>query len=123
MPLQSGTWTINASGNMGKLEISDVDALGNITGSLTVGSFGPSFVTTGTWDEAAQRLAFHVYVGDASSGFRIQAYTGFLFKDSLRMPAITGGVVFTLVGSFQSFRPPANADQFQFGWYAQLGVA
>jgi hypothetical protein len=121
MPLQTGTWKINAGGTLGELVIAGVDGQGNVTGTLTSGFAGiKSASIGGTWDEAAQRLI--LVVNTLLTG--AQTYTGFLFKDSLRMPGITGSVVFTLVGSFQVFSsPPGTADQFEFGWYAQVGVS
>jgi hypothetical protein len=120
MPLQTGTWKINAGGTVGQLAITGVDGQGNVTGTLTSGFAGiKSASIAGIWDEAAQRLM--LVVNTLLSG--AQTYTGFLFKDSLRMPGITGSVVFTLVGSFQVFSPPATTDQFEFGWYAQIGVS
>ncbi|MFY9883986.1 MAG: hypothetical protein WAL67_02610 [Candidatus Cybelea sp.] len=119
MPLQTGTWKINAGGTVGQLVITSVDGLGNVTGSLTSGFAGIKSVSiAGIWDEVAQRLM--LVVNTLLSG--AQTYTGFLFKDSLRMPGVTGSVVFTLVGSFQVFSLPATTDQFEFGWYAQIGV-
>ena len=113
MPLQTGTWKLNASGVITQFVISGVDGLGNVTGTAISG--GP---VTGIWDDAAQRLMF---INQLSMGV-FQVYTGFLFKDQLRMPGVAGSVVFTLVGTFQQFGGNPFGNFFESGWYAQIGV-
>lgn len=108
MPLQTGTWSTNSNGSLGKLTIASVDTQGNLTGSFNVAANA----INGFWDEAAQKISFSV--GQ-------QAYTGFLFQDTFRMPGIAGSTVFALAGHFTDFT--ASADKPIFGWYAQIGAA
>ena len=110
MPLQTGTWTTNSAGSLGKLTITSVDTQGNLSASFD----GAEHAIGGFWDEAAQKITFHDVLGQ-------QVYTGFLFRDTFRMPGITGSTVFTLAGHFTDFT--ASADKPIFGWYAQIGVA
>lgn len=69
MPLQTGTWKLNASGAVFQLVILGADGLGNVTGALSP----PNATVRGIWDEAAQRLMF---ISEVSLG-EFQAYTGF----------------------------------------------
>jgi hypothetical protein len=114
MPLQTGTWTINSSGNLGTLVINSVDTVGNVTGSLNFPASGAQI--SGFWDEISGRLSF-VQPDGAS-------YVGFLFQDQFRMPGITGSVVSTLAGYVHVWSgsfPAGNADKPILGWYAQIG--
>ena len=123
MPLPTGGWTINSNGNQGTLLIGAVDphgklvdSSGNFSSALRIpgGPPGPGEIR-GFWDEGSQKLTFMTIDGPPD------AYTGFLFQDSFRMPGITGGVGYTLTGYFESFRK-GTADRPLFGWYAQIGV-
>jgi hypothetical protein len=123
MPLPTGAWMMNSNGNAGTLIIDAVDLHGNLTdlngnstGALRLlGGLPSPGEIRGFWDEASQKLTFLTIGGPGD------AYTGFLFQDQFRMPGITGSVVFTLAGYFESFQK-GTADRPVFGWYAQIGV-
>lgn len=117
MPLQTGAWTINANGTVGQMRLDSVDPQGNVRGVYAGG-----FPFLGFWDEASQRLTFAVTLSAPAPGGLVQLYTGFLFEDQVRITGVTGGLVLTLAGYFEDFRPPATAKRSSFGWYAQIGV-
>lgn len=119
MPLETGSWTINANGAVGQLVIASVDPLGHLAGSLNPGTGLPAGPIVGFWNEAGQEVRFTF-----GGGFSIQIFTGFLFKDQLRMPGIGGSIVFTLVGYFEALQGAGGTPQRSlFGWYGQIGVA
>lgn len=121
MPLETGTWTINANGTLGQLVIAGVDPAGNVTGNIDIPGV-MTFPIMGFWSEASQRIVFSLLSLSVSGPLNV-AYTGFLFRDQLRMPGITGSIVFTLVGCFEAFQGSGGTPQkFLFGWYAQIGV-
>jgi hypothetical protein len=115
MPLPTGEWTGSSNGNQAQLTIVAVDADGRLRGELFIAAVGPPFEVQGFWDEGSQKLTFITVSEDA--------YTGFLFQDQFRMPGLTGSVVYTLSGYFESFSTgEGSADRPVFGWYAQIGV-
>jgi hypothetical protein len=131
MPLETGTWILNASGIQLQLEIVSVDVRGNVVGILS--SPGEPLRVFGFWDEGAQKLVFQVFgvppSGVISSGGAIYVFTGFLFTDQFRLTGVTGSVVFTLSGYFEVLPAPdqigvirATSEKCLFGWYAQIGV-
>ena len=114
MPLQTGTWKINSSGNIGTLTIQSIDTAGNVKGTLD------SLPVEGFWDELSSRLFF--VAGNIGLAIPIYVYTGFLAADRFRMPGVTADVVSTLAGYYtQMVGAPATTDRHVFGWYAQLG--
>ena len=126
MPLQRGPWQLDMNGTQGTLTIDSVDAPGLVTGTLTSGPHpGDSYPIIGRWDEAGKRLVFHTAATDFPllPGNFSMAFTGYLFRDSMRMPGLTGGVVYTLVGHYLAFSDAGTTDQHEFGWYAQIGLA
>jgi hypothetical protein len=132
MPLETGAWTIKASGSTGQLIIEKVDVnTGRVDGVLTLG--GIAFNLSGIWNEASQKLTFQVSSQNpqptAQELGAFQFYEGFLFTDQLRLFGIVGSVVFTLAGHFQVVIPravqgliPATSQKSRLGWYAQIGV-
>ena len=112
MPLQTGSWKINANGVLGTLAINSVDTQGNVQGALALAglAIGP---IAGFWDELSAKLTFIAQAGG------VNTYTGYLSADQFRMPGISGGTVWTLTGYYESLG--GSADRFAFGWYAQLG--
>ena len=122
MPLQAGTWSINANGSLGQLVVTSADAAGNFAGTLTLN--GVSSPASGFWDEISQKLMFVETITSAGVLLKpSRAYTGFLFRDQFRMPGLTGSVVFTLAGSFEIFQDTGGtADRPVFGWYAQISA-
>lgn len=119
MPLETGTWTINQNGTVTQLNITSVDAAGNVKGTLLAVPF------IGLWNEVLQKLTFIWTVGSGPAAPEVdRVYTGFLFTDQFRMPGLKGGTVFTLAGYFAAFQTGStSADRPIFGWYAQIGVA
>ena len=132
MPLETGAWTIKASGSTGQLRIEKVDVnTGRVDGVLTLG--GIAFNLSGIWNEASQKLTFQVSSQNpqptAQELGAFQVYEGFLFTDQFRLFGIVGSVVFTLAGYFQVVIPravqgliPATSQKSRLGWYAQIGV-
>jgi hypothetical protein len=120
MPLQTGTWTIVSNGISGQLSVNDVGPSGNMTGTLTFGSY--TIPIGGWWDDDSQRLAF-AYGANGSTFQGLIVYTGFLFQDPNRFTGVRGPIAYTLAGYFTS--GPVNretAEKHVFGWYAQIGV-
>lgn len=130
MPLEIGTWTLDASGIVGQLNIQSVDSNGTVNGGLSTAGLAP-FSILGFWDEQAQKIVFQVFppVPGPNVVGAIQVYTGFMFTDPLRLSQTAGDAVFTLAGTFQVL-PTAGQASFvtgtagksEFGWYAQIGV-
>jgi hypothetical protein len=131
MPLETGTWMIIANGQSGQLIISSVVSSGNLSGTMYVPGVTPGEPSTiqGFWDETSQKITFGLT--DVLNVF--QVYTGFLFQDRFRITGVTGSVVFTLAGCFQTFTVQGSigslvgsvavtARRHTFGWYAQIGV-
>lgn len=128
MPLQTGTWKINAGGTVGQLVITGVDVQGDVTGTLTgLPGFGLTVGLGGYWDEDSQRLTFLVDTSQ-HQGFPMESFvfTGYLFQDSISLADITGSTIFTLAGHFSGLFVASvygiTALKSQGGWYAQIGV-
>ncbi len=103
MPESVGTWSINANGSQGHLQVEAVDGEGNLTGSV----FGQPI--TGFWDDVAKSITFVriASIGDASAN---QIYTGYLIDKPSTV----------LVGSFQAFKGTGGATRRAlFGWFAE----
>jgi len=90
MPLQIGTWTMNANGELGQLVITSVDAVGNLNGSLNwVG--GAPIPIQGFWNELSQEISFGLAVAlivppsPTPVPAFWAAYTGYLFKHPSRL--------------------------------------
>ena len=114
MPLQIGSWTMNVGGEVTQLNIIDSTAGGDVGGRIG------GRIVIGGWDEDSQTLMLWTNDG--------QFYVGYLFTDTVNLTGVKGSVVFTLVGSAESFQastsigPPPTATRSTFGWYAQIGV-
>ena len=121
MPLPTGTWTLNHSGNVDSLAISAVDVSGGVTGILN--AFNAASPILGLWDEALQRLTFQVsvVVGPVKQTF---VFTGYLFQDTISITGLTGSTIFTLAGNLAGVQPTLGitAQKPMSGWYAQIGV-
>jgi len=76
MSLPIGNWSINSHGTEGVLAITNVDAQGNVTGTLQL---DPSSTVniTGTWDDSTKKLSFSYNLGRFIF-FRV-SYTGYFF--------------------------------------------
>jgi hypothetical protein len=120
MSLPIGNWNINSHGTEGVLAITNVDATGNVAGTLQL---DPSSTVniTGTWDDTTKKLSFSYNLG---SFFFRASYTGYFF--------LAGQPLFGQVGSVN---PPAwnmlagtlrSGILFWFGtqngWMARLAV-
>lgn len=106
MELQTGVWNINGNGFTGNLNITAIDAEGNITGDV----FGNAI--QGFWDRTSQRIMF-IRTPDADSSYN-QVYTGYLFYTPT-----TGK--YTLAGYFEAFTGTgATSSRNVFGWYAEV---
>jgi hypothetical protein len=114
MPLEIGSWTLNENGAVSQIAITNVDAAGNVSGKLA------GQPLNGFWNELSQKLTFFwTDTPGAITGLQ-KFYTGFLFKDSFRMPGIQGGTVFTLAGYVVGGQ--VSVDRQILGWYAQIGA-
>ena len=114
--LPLGTWTLNSNGFEGDLNITAVDAEGNLTGNLSGGPFNEQI--TGFWNEAAQKIVFIRIPGDPAVSGQYQINTGYLFTNPL-----PSGIRFTLTGSFEAFQgSAATAARHVFGWFAQMDI-
>jgi hypothetical protein len=121
MPLQAGSWTANFGGVPSQLQITGVDAQGNVSGSIAGNPI------SGFWDEDSQRITL---LRAPSPGF--QLFVGYLFTDPINLTGLTGSVHFTLTGYVEDFSmqaqapthigPPPSAKRSVFGWYAQIAV-
>jgi len=104
---------MNVGGTVTKLQIVSLDPQGNV--AATIGA-NPSLAV---WDEDSQKLML------LSFG---QLFFGYLFTDKINLTGVTGTVLFTLVGSAESFREDLNPigqptlNHSTLGWYAQIGV-
>jgi hypothetical protein len=105
-------------GGASQLLISTVDSLGNVTGTFTGQLLGS---VQGFWDEDAQKLLLLV---TSALNTVIGVFVGYLFTDTVNLTGVTGSVIFTLAGEFESFSPLSapTAKRSTFGWYAQIGV-
>lgn len=146
-PLQVGDWKINSNGMTGTLTIIDVSAAGIVSGKLSI----PNLVGTifGWWDEESQKLDFSIIIPAPSPPHApprnnpskankpppstsppagtptqeaMQAFTGFLFEDQVRITGVSGETVYTLAGYSENFGSGGTSQQQSFGWYAQIGV-
>jgi hypothetical protein len=124
MPLQAGSWTANVGGLPSQLQITAVDAQGNVSGSIAGNPI------SGFWDEDSQRITF-LRAPSTVSGLSLQQlFVGYLFTDPINLTGLAGSVHFTLAGYVEDFLtqaptfigPPPSAKRSVFGWYAQIAV-
>lgn len=110
-PLPCNAWGFDGNGFAGTLFV-NVDAFGNVTGSLTGGSFNESI--TGFFDDASNKLTFIRIPGNPAITGQYQIYTGYLITpaDDFRFTGALGG-------SFEAFQgTAATASRSVFGWFA-----
>jgi hypothetical protein len=99
--IPDGTWSINANGYVGVLEVTSIDIVGNLTGTL----FGTPI--TGYWDGSARRMTFET----KKASIEIQVYTGYLVQE---------GPTAILAGSFEAFSGTgATATRDVYAWRAE----
>lgn len=113
LPSQCLSWVFDGNGFGGTLVV-NVDASGNVTGSLSGGSFNENI--TGFYDNASSKLTF-IRIPPSVTADTIsfvQIYTGYLITpaDDFRFTA-------ALAGSFEAFQSTgATASRSVFGWFA-----
>jgi hypothetical protein len=106
MAVPSGLWRINGNGALGDLDITGIDAQGNLAGT----AYGQRII--GLWDDAAKRITFTRLI-DPANPATWQSYTGFLI----------GGVSPVLTGHFTAFSSAGGqAARFTYGWKATKGL-
>jgi hypothetical protein len=112
LPSQCTSWVFDGNGYGGTLVV-NVDASGNVTGSLSGGSFNEDI--TGFYDNASSKLTFIRIPGSVPVHIdQIQIYTGYLITpaDDFRFTA-------ALAGSFEAFQgTAATASRSVYGWFA-----
>ena len=147
IPLPTGTWAIDASGQKGELNIlSPVATDGQLTGTVRFGIGTADEYTSkifGFWDDDAWKITFlkenkavfknpnrpaltcntiNPTTQDPCHG-RDQIYTGFMFGGLPCPPSCTAtGTPIKMAGSFEAFGGTtgtgATADRSVFGWVA-----
>ena len=114
----AGRWEIIANGFRMQLNITSIDAQGNLAGTLVEGTRTDQI--QGFWDEAARKITFVRVINTPST---IQIYTGYLF-DAGSTFCQTGEFNHMLAGSFEAFASTGGSAQRSiFGWAARQCVA
>lgn len=104
--LPQGKWAIDGNGFVGELNITSVDAQGNLNGTV----FGNDIF--GFWDEASKKITF-MRIINPRDVTTFQIYTGFLFTDN------NAPNHFVLTGYFEAFQGTgAVAQRVLYGWFA-----
>jgi hypothetical protein len=126
MPLGRGIWSINANGQVGQLQITEVDDQGNLSGTV----FGEQI--EGFWDENSQKITFiSIHVPQFQfPGFRntVLIYTGYQFSGSIERgsgpPYILGVRSYTLTGYFEALPVGGAAapQRLLYGWVAHIDM-
>ena len=100
--IPTGTWYINANGYLGVLEVTSIDIVGNLTGTL----FGTP--VAGFWDGSARRMTFE----NNKASVELQVYTGYLVRE--------GSGTALLAGSFEAFSGTGgSATRNIYAWQAE----
>jgi hypothetical protein len=108
--LPLGQWSITANGFLDVLNLTGVDASGNLNPTSTV--FGNPIV--GVWDGLSEKIEFIRVV--SSDPKMHQVYTGYLMDRSEQMQQ-----QFVFAGSFIAFGASGNIPQRTvYGWFAAL---
>ena len=116
MPLRIGKWKINANGSEGELDITAIDAEGNLSGTI----FGSNQIL-GFWDDFSQRITFMRIVPPLNL-LTIQIFTGYLFQNPIA-PTAGQNVKLTLTGFFDAFKGTGRkAQRVLCGWFAQTEI-
>jgi hypothetical protein len=114
--LPTGAWTLSANGFVGELNIVWIDGAGNLGGT----AFGEPIL--GFYDQASRKITFMRLINpfDPSS---FQIFTGFFFRDPLRLSGVDGWTVFSLTGYFEAFGGGGGyAQRSVYGFHAQIGI-
>ncbi len=108
--LPLGQWSITANGFHDVLNLTGVDANGNLSPTSTV--FGNPIV--GVWDGLSEKIEFIRVVSSHPKTY--QVYTGYLMDRSAAMHQ-----QFVFAGSFIAFGASGNIPQRTvYGWFAAL---
>jgi hypothetical protein len=108
--LPLGQWSITANGFLDVLNLTGVDANGNLSQTCT--AFGNPIV--GVWDASSEKIEFIRVV--SSHPKTHQVYTGYLMDRSAAMHQ-----QFVFAGSFIAFGASGNIPQRTvYGWFAAL---
>jgi hypothetical protein len=110
--LRAGEWDIHASPSRGTLQITEIDELGRVTGTV----FGE--LMTGWWSERARRVTFLRPGLDGDTRVE-QGFEGYAWDE----PGDEGSRRYYLAGSLATFGGGGGAkDRQSFGWFATLGT-
>jgi hypothetical protein len=114
--LPNGFWNVNANGFQGSLFI-DVDAGGNVTGSINLSGDGVDTIR-GFWTASACKITFLRVDGNTfnpANALNTQAYTGYLYPLLSSSP---NGAKF-MAGHFQATSLNGGAAaRHIYGWHA-----
>ena len=109
--LPQGQWAINGNSFEGQLNITSIDANGNLQGTV----YGQQI--SGFWDGTSQKITF-MRLTNPSDPSTFQIYTGFLFRNQNG-----GDMLYTLTGFFEAFQGTGGvAQRVLYGWFAQINV-
>jgi hypothetical protein len=115
MALPLGNWRINANGYTGTLNVTAVDAQGDVTGTVTfTGEATNTLNGVAFWDDTAKKLTF-IRVINANNPSMNQIFTGYWFAQNHTQPNGPSN----LAGSFEAFAGTGGtAHRVLYGWYA-----
>ncbi|MFY9561420.1 MAG: hypothetical protein WAQ52_14400 [Terriglobales bacterium] len=115
--LRTGNWDIIANGFQGRLNITSVDAQGNLSGTWVEGT--QTSQIQGYWDEDGKRITFVRTLGNPST---FQVFTGYLFDPGATF--CQGGEFRQMMaGSFEFFSSTGGkAARNVGGWAARFCV-
>jgi hypothetical protein len=118
MTLPTGSWTIDANGFRGHMDIAGVDGAGNLNATLTIDAPRVDQME-GFWDDGSKKITF-IRVLDASTPSRNQIYTGYYWNNSRDRPT---DLTHFLAGEFEAFRGTgATASRVLYGWVAEITI-
>jgi hypothetical protein len=109
-----GSWEVIANGYSLQLNITSIDTLGNLTGTLVQGSRVDQVY--GFWSESSKKITFVRTLTNASI---IQVFTGYLLNAGSTFCEV-GEFQHMMAGSFEAFASTgATAARSVFGWTAR----
>jgi len=112
-----GSWEVIANGYSLQLNITSIDTLGNLTGTLVQGTRVDPI--TGFWSESSKKITFVRTITNPSI---IQVFTGYLLNAGTTFCQV-GEFQHMMAGSFEAFASTgATAARSVFGWTARQCV-
>jgi hypothetical protein len=106
MAIPAGIWRLDGNGDLGDLNITNLDGQGNLDGT----AYGQRII--GLWDDGAKRITFTRLI-DPADPSTWETFTGFLIE----------GASPVLAGHFVAFsRAGGQAARFTYGWKATKGL-